>query len=276
MSTHILGEEAPAQPPAAPGDSHRRPPLPMRLMQSFRHWRKGRPFVGGLLTVLAGVELLAAPLTSLGVMIHEGVAGFSASFFGPLLVVFGLAVWYAPAYRLFAGIATILLGLIALPTINLGGFFIGTLLALIGGGLSAAWTPRPGWQAPTRRQRRSAPQTAGTATAAAATADTATTQIATTGKAPIETVPTGTVPAWGDSVRYAQAAEIDEAEAEPKAPSATADDAAEPAADGTPTHELTAPAAEADPMTEPTAGPEADRAADQSGSTEESGAHLEE
>jgi len=138
--------------PAA-GDSGREPAA-LRLLHSFRHWRKGRPFPGGLLITLAGVELWLAPLSSIGVMIHEGVAGFSSVFIGLLLVMFGAAIWFAPAYRFFAGVASIMLGLIALPTVNLGGFFIGTLLALIGGALSAAWIPRPGWEAPTRRQRR--------------------------------------------------------------------------------------------------------------------------
>ena len=138
--------------PAA-GDSHR-PPAVLRGLHAFRHWRKGRPFPGGLLITLSGIELWLAPYSSIGVMIHEGIAGFSSIFIGALLVMFGCTVWFAPAYRFFAGIASIMLGLIALPTVNLGGFFIGTLLALIGGGLSAAWMPRPGWDAPTRRQRR--------------------------------------------------------------------------------------------------------------------------
>jgi hypothetical protein len=138
--------------PAA-GDSGREPTA-LRLVRSFRHWRKGRPFPGGLLITLAGVELWLAPLSSIGVMIHEGVAGFSSVFIGALLVMFGMAIWFAPAYRFFSGVAAIMLGLIALPTVNLGGFFIGTLLALIGGALSAAWVPQPGWEAPTRRQRR--------------------------------------------------------------------------------------------------------------------------
>jgi hypothetical protein len=138
--------------PAA-GESGR-PPAALRLLRSFRHWRKGRPFPGGLLIILSGVELWLAPYSTIGVMIHEGIAGFSAVFIGALLVMFGLAVWFAPAYRFFAGIASIMLGLIALPTVNLGGFLIGTLLALIGGALSFAWTPRPGWEALTRRQRR--------------------------------------------------------------------------------------------------------------------------
>jgi len=146
--------------PASDGTS--RPPAVVRALRAFRHWRKGRPFPSGLLIVLAGLEIWAAPYSSLGVMIHEGVAGFSAVFVGTLLIVFGLTVWFAPTYRGFAGIAAILLGLIALPTINIGGFIIGTLLALTGGGLAVAWTPRPGWEAPTWRQRHAANKNAET------------------------------------------------------------------------------------------------------------------
>ena len=135
------------------GESNR-PTAVVRFLHAFRHWRKGRPFPAGLLIILAGVELWLAPLSSLGTIIHEGIGGVSAFFIGMLMLMFGLTVWIAPAYRAFAGIASILLGLIALPATNLGGFFLGTLLALIGGGLATSWMPRPGWEAPTRGQRR--------------------------------------------------------------------------------------------------------------------------
>jgi hypothetical protein len=147
MTTHTLYSPTSQEPSQ---------PVALRALRAFRHWRKGRPFPAGLLIVLAGIELWLAPLSSIGTIIHEGVGGVSAFFIGALMMMFGLTVWFAPAYRVFAGVASILLGLIALPATNLGGFFIGTLLSLIGGGLAVAWTPRPGWEAPTRRQRRRA------------------------------------------------------------------------------------------------------------------------
>ncbi|HZU55489.1 MAG TPA: DUF6114 domain-containing protein [Actinocrinis sp.] len=145
MTTHTLDSPTPREPSR---------PAVVRALHAFRQWRKGRPFPAGLLIVLAGIELWLAPLSSIGNIIHEGVGGVSAFFIGALMIMFGLTIWFAPAYRVFAGIASILLGLIALPATNLGGFFIGTLLSLIGGGLAVAWTPRPGWEAPTRRERR--------------------------------------------------------------------------------------------------------------------------
>jgi Family of unknown function (DUF6114) len=134
-----------------------------RARLSFRHWRKGRPFNGGFWVLFAGVELMLAPASSIGVIVHEGIAGVSAFFLGGLMIMFGLSIWFAPSYRMFAGIASIMLALIALPATNYGGFLIGTLCGVTGGALSTAWTPRPGWQAPTRRQRRTqavAPQPA--------------------------------------------------------------------------------------------------------------------
>jgi len=140
----------------SPAGGEPQEPFALRTLHGFRHWRKGRPFPAGLLIILAGIELWLAPLSSIGNIIHEGVGGISAFFIGALMVMFGVAVWFAPAYRVFAGIASIMLGLIALPATNLGGFFIGTLLALIGGGLAVAWMPRPGWVAPTRHERKNA------------------------------------------------------------------------------------------------------------------------
>ncbi|HEV2343982.1 MAG TPA: DUF6114 domain-containing protein [Actinocrinis sp.] len=148
MTTHSL--DGPTS-----GDAQR-PPAVVRYLHGFRHWRKGRPFPAGLLIILAGAELWLAPLSSLGTIIHEGIGGVSAFFIGALMAMFGLSIWLAPAYRTFAGIASILLGLIALPATNLGGFFVGTLLALIGGALAVSWVPQPGWHAPTYRERRRA------------------------------------------------------------------------------------------------------------------------
>jgi Family of unknown function (DUF6114) len=44
-------------------------------------------------------------------------------------------------HRVFYGIASIVLGIVSFPASNLGGFFIGMLLAIIGGSIGFAWTP---------------------------------------------------------------------------------------------------------------------------------------
>lgn len=121
----------------------------MTIRARWRAWRRSRPFWGGLLLVLSGLELLALPLT--GVLVHGqvklviyiGIGGVFGVLIGALLIVSGLALWFTPTYRTFYGIAAIVLGIVSFPASNLGGFFLGMLLAIIGGALGFAWTPLP-------------------------------------------------------------------------------------------------------------------------------------
>ncbi|HEV2638412.1 MAG TPA: DUF6114 domain-containing protein [Actinocrinis sp.] len=127
-----------------------------RARLSFRAWRRGRPFWGGLSVILGGLEIIWIPYSPIGVVVHEGIAGVGGMFIGALMIMFGLSAVSAPAYRVFAGIASVLLSLVALPATNLGGFLIGTLCGLFGGSFAVAWTPRPGLVADTWMQRRTA------------------------------------------------------------------------------------------------------------------------
>jgi hypothetical protein len=134
----------------APTERYRRP---------FRTWRRGRPFIPGLCILLAGLEIYWAPHSNVGKLLSMGLPGISSLFIPIFLVVFAVTVWFFPTYRVFSGIAAILLSLLSLVATNLGGFFIGFLLAMLGGAFAVAWTPRPGYTADTRRQRRRQHQT---------------------------------------------------------------------------------------------------------------------
>jgi hypothetical protein len=125
-----------------------------RVRRPFRAWRRGRPFSAGLCVILAGLEIYWSPHSGIGKMLSMGIPGISAIFIGAFLVIFGLTIWLFPAYRVFAGIAAIMLALLSLIAINIGGFFIGFLLGMLGGAFAVAWAPRPGYTAETRRQRR--------------------------------------------------------------------------------------------------------------------------
>ncbi|OEU85749.1 hypothetical protein DB35_12660 [Streptomyces abyssalis] len=112
---------------------------------SFRDWRGQRPFTGGLLTLLAGIPIMYVPyhnltLGSLTIRMST-TAGAGSLIIGVLLVVLGLTMWFQPQSRVFAGIAAILLVLVALVVSNFGGYMIGFLLGLIGGALGVAWAP---------------------------------------------------------------------------------------------------------------------------------------
>ena len=120
----------------------------------FRKWRRGRPFFAGLSVVLAGLEIYWSPHSGIGKMLSMGIPGISAIFIGAFLVIFGVTIWFFPAYRVFSGIAAIMIALLSLIAINLGGFFIGFLLGMLGGAFAVAWVPREDYTAETRRQRR--------------------------------------------------------------------------------------------------------------------------
>ncbi|MFD7920555.1 DUF6114 domain-containing protein [Streptomyces sp. NPDC059740] len=130
-------------PSDAPPDHGAAPTPRAGLRAGWRRWRRGRPFWGGLLALVAGAEILLIPLAPLDVMIHQGVAGIPSVLMGIVMVVMALAAWFAPLYRTLAGILTTLVAVAALPLSNLGGFLVGTVLGIAGGGMIFAWQPRP-------------------------------------------------------------------------------------------------------------------------------------
>ena len=117
--------------------------------ESWQRWRRTRPFWGGLLLGLGGIELIAIPLTgvlghgAIRLVIYIGIGGVFGVLIGALMVTCGVLICVNPPHRTFYGIAGILLGILSFPASNLGGFFIGMLLAIAGGGVAFAWTPLP-------------------------------------------------------------------------------------------------------------------------------------
>ena len=131
----------------APPTATRRAAVRRGSRARYRAWRRSRPFWGGLLLVLSGLELLALPLTGVLVkgqiklVIYIGIGGVFGVLIGILLIVAGIVLWVNPTHRVFYGIAGIVLGIISFPASNLGGFVLGMLLAIIGGALAFAWVP---------------------------------------------------------------------------------------------------------------------------------------
>ncbi|MCZ7433731.1 DUF6114 domain-containing protein [Streptomyces sp. WMMC1477] len=111
----------------------------------FRAWRRSRPFWAGLLTLLGGLPIAYFPYANLNLghmtLTMATTAGAGSLIIGVLLVTLGLTMWFQQVVRVFAGVAAILLALISIPISNLGGFFMGFLLALVGGALSVSWAP---------------------------------------------------------------------------------------------------------------------------------------
>jgi Family of unknown function (DUF6114) len=128
---------------------------------SWRAWRRSRPFWGGLLLILAGLEMLLIPLTGvltrgpIKLVIYVGIGGVFGVLIGGLLVACGVALWCNQAHKTFYAIAGLLLAILSFTGTNLGGFFIGMLLGIVGGSLAFGWTsidaPAAGQSGPPRR-----------------------------------------------------------------------------------------------------------------------------
>lgn len=109
---------------------------------AWRHWRRTRPFWGGLLIVLAGAEILLSERLPLRVILHLGVQGIAGYLLPAVMVLCGLLLWFNPAQRVFYSILAVVLSLGTWITSNLGGFVIGLVLGVVGGSLAFAWTRR--------------------------------------------------------------------------------------------------------------------------------------
>lgn len=99
---------------------------------AFRRWRARRPFWGGLLLTLGGAEILLTEKVSLKVAMHIGMQGMTGYLLPVMMLLCGLLILFSPGQRLFYSIVGILCSLGSWLTSNLGGFFIGLLLGIVG------------------------------------------------------------------------------------------------------------------------------------------------
>ncbi|MDG4778115.1 DUF6114 domain-containing protein [Micromonospora sp. WMMD961] len=122
--------------------SHARPGGPAQAWRLFRRWQRSRPFWGGLLTALAGLEMFASTrMTVNGLSFHSGASGLLSLLIPVILVTCGLLLWFTPAQRLFYSVVAAVTAVYSLIGLNLGGFFVGLLLGIVGSALAFAWTP---------------------------------------------------------------------------------------------------------------------------------------
>ncbi|MEU7868281.1 DUF6114 domain-containing protein [Dactylosporangium sp. NPDC049140] len=106
-------------------------------------WRAQRPFWGGLFLLLSGLELFVSGNLKLALEVHFGPTGFLSYVIPLIMLLCGGLTWFSPQQRLFYGILGTVTALYSLIGLNLGGFFLGTVLGLVGGGLAVAWSPAP-------------------------------------------------------------------------------------------------------------------------------------
>lgn len=119
----------------------------------------GRPFWGGLLLALGGAEVLLTLKASLDVILHVGMQGLAGYLFPAVMLLCGVLILFNPSQRLFYSVIGVLVSLATWMTSNLGGFFVGMLLGIVGSCLTFGWLPD---QEPrvSRRQRKKAAKAA--------------------------------------------------------------------------------------------------------------------
>lgn len=142
--TPVPEQATPTQDAGGSNRGHRSAPRPAR--ERFKTWRGQRPFIPGLLLVLSGAVMLAPAyltihVSDLLVMIST-ISGVSTLLIGAVLIMFGIGMWLQPLAAPYLGVLAILVAIIALPTSNIGGFVVGSLLGIVGGALGLGWENR--------------------------------------------------------------------------------------------------------------------------------------
>ncbi|WP_182377981.1 DUF6114 domain-containing protein [Nocardioides sp. WS12] len=115
----------------------------------FRAFRRSRPFWGAVWLGLGGAAVIHFSRSPLTMVVGGGWNSSAGYILGGAMVMFALVAVFAPLYRGLCGIVGVLLGLAAFIAANLGGFLIGTLLAIVGGSMIWGWGEKR-----TRRSRR--------------------------------------------------------------------------------------------------------------------------
>src|SRR5258708_6452429 len=147
------GDPAPAAGEAGPAGAG---PRDSELVAArWRQWRHGRPFWGGAFVVAGAAVTLLSERAPLPLIVHIGVQGVAGYLVPVILLVCGLLLWFHPAQRTFYSILAVLLALGSWITSNLGGFFGGMLLGLLGG--SRGFAREAGDSPPATRPARPPP-----------------------------------------------------------------------------------------------------------------------
>lgn len=108
---------------------------------AWRRWRETRPFWGGLLVTLGGAESLFVMKAPLPVVLHIGMQGLAGILIPMVVLLCGILLLVNPEQRLFYSIVAAVLSMASWATSNLGGFFVGMVLGLVGSAMAFAWSP---------------------------------------------------------------------------------------------------------------------------------------
>lgn len=112
------------------------------MRQRFRHWRRSRPFWGGVFTLVGGTIITVIPLAAWRIILVSPNVSIAAAV-GAILMILALLMWMSPSQNKLYGLLAVLTAVVSFVTSNLGGFMLGATLSIIGGALAFAWTVVP-------------------------------------------------------------------------------------------------------------------------------------
>lgn len=105
---------------------------------------RDRPAAAGFVLLAAGAEIGCFPLGQPSYLALQGLGGAAALCIAVALVTCAVHMWLHPARAVRSGWAAIAASILSYPFANLGGFFVGMLLALLGGALACGpGSPHP-------------------------------------------------------------------------------------------------------------------------------------
>jgi hypothetical protein len=110
---------------------------------TFRIWRRTRPFWGGLVVIVGAGEILVSEQAPLRIVTHIGIQGLAGYLIPAFMLLCGALLWLNPIDRIIYSLLAIFLALGSWITSNLGGFFVGMLVGVVGGALAFGWTTEP-------------------------------------------------------------------------------------------------------------------------------------
>jgi hypothetical protein len=130
----------PAVEPSVVAERSEEARAPEPRVRGFRHWRRQRPFAGGVLVALGGVEMFFSGQLDIGHLhVQLGIEGLQATIIPIALLLLGILAVLMPAHHVFYGILALVVAIYSLIGVNLGGFIVGMLLAGTGAVLVVAW-----------------------------------------------------------------------------------------------------------------------------------------
>jgi hypothetical protein len=122
------------------------------MLRWFRAFRRTRPFWGGAWMMLGGWVILHYAMAPIQLLVTHGLTSMGGYLFGGGLMACGFIVWVAPKQRFTFGAIGALLAIGSLIGSNLGGFFVGMLIGVVGASMTLGW----GDKKPRRRDRKRA------------------------------------------------------------------------------------------------------------------------